>query len=83
MVQTSAEHLFGVLYPGDCTPQWNPQCGLNQVCSVCAPVCAHHGEYGVFRVNFTTFIVDKSTEIYTVWREIFEGLIFIDLVTPS
>ncbi len=32
MIQTSAEHLFGVLNPGDCTPQWNPQCALNEVC---------------------------------------------------
>lgn len=30
VVHTSARKLFNILYPGDCTPEWNPQCGLNQ-----------------------------------------------------
>ena len=36
--------VFNVLYPGDETPEWNPQCGLNQVC-VCIHVCMYVSTY--------------------------------------
>ena len=40
VIQTSARNVFNVLYPGDESPEWNPQCGLNQVC-VCIHVCMY------------------------------------------
>ena len=34
MLLCPAQHLCSVLYPGDNTPDWNPQCALNQVCII-------------------------------------------------
>ena len=31
-VEVSARHLWSILYPGDLTPEWNSQCGVNEVC---------------------------------------------------
>ena len=44
VIQTSARNVFNVLYPGDETPEWNPQCGLNQVCTY-VHSCVHVRRY--------------------------------------
>ena len=44
-METSTRHLWGILYPGNQTPDWSPQCALNEVLILTQNLYAHFNLY--------------------------------------